>query len=250
MDLVSPAPKEVFFTTPSAYLKTKTDRISFNPSTNYYLSESKYFGLNWLIVWSISYVLTNGFLDEGSIDFKSYFGLKDAKGRPFKAQTWHDGVRAGVQYIAAHAKQMDASYPADKILFAGTVEALKNPCGLKTIEDLDKLFGPRFSTKVKLVYDEVLALAVGDEFEKPPSDGEKIPEVKPLPPEVIKPEPKPEPVSRYPNAPVAGWKKPLTWILGILSPVVLFFLGFVIPGPVMEIVKAVISLLKQIVGAQ
>lgn len=247
MELVSPAPKEVFFTTPSEYLKTKTDRISFNPSTNYYISESKYFGLNWLVVWSISYVLTGGFLDEGSIDFKSYFGLKDAKGKPFKAQTWHDGVRAGVQFIAAHSKRVDENYPVDKILFPGTLEAMKNPSGFRNLEDLDKLFGEGFSAKVKATYDEVLAFAKGDEFEKPPSDGDVIPEVKPLPPEVVKP--KPAPVSSDPNTPVAGWKKPLTWILGILSPVVLFFLGFVIPGPIMEIVKAVVALLKQIVGA-
>lgn len=250
MDLVSRPDKQVFFTTPAQWLRKKTNKITFEPSAGIFLSESSYFGLNWLIMWCVAYVATEGFRDSAEcIDCKSYFNIKDSKGAPIKSQTWHDGVRLGVQWIAAHAKiPAVSSLPSNKILFEGTKDAIKNPAGIVTISDLDKIYGAGFGAQVEAYYNEIEAFARGDEFENPPTDGDTLPTPEPTrPPPVIIVEPPKE----EPGAPQPAWKRWLKWILGLLSSsFVIWILGFWVPGSWINIVKMAVDVLKKLFGVE
>lgn len=248
MDLLSEAPKQLFFTTPGEWIKKKTKKVTYNPSANYYITQAHIYGLNWGLMWCISYVATEGFRDEDECyRCKSYFNVKTSDGSPFKAQTWHDGVALGIQLIAAHAKVKEIkNVPKDKILFPGTFDAMKSPLGLKTVADLDKLFGAGFAAQVQAVYDDLEKFANNDEFQNPPTDAD------PIVIEPVRPDPivvKPPPAPKDPNAPEPTWKKWVKIAIGVASPFVLWLVGFVVPGPIMDIVKSVIAILKQLVGA-
>lgn len=246
MELFSKVPEEIYFTVPNAYLKKKYQgEVLFHPSSNYYISEARYFGLNWLVLWALSCVLTKHFRDENCANFKNYFELKDAKGKPFKSQTWHDGVRAGVQLVAAHAKaKAVANLPGERILYFGTLDAIKNPAGLEHIADFDKVFGAGIGEAVQFVYNEVIAFAKDDGFETPPEDGDTLPPVPPPAPPVSEPI---KPIPTDPNAPMPTWKKAVIWIVTTVTPL-LFIVGFFLPGPWMVFIRAIVELLKKIVG--
>lgn len=244
MDLKSEAPDKVFYTVPDAYMRARSQGVTtFEPSTNIYMHEAKAYEINWLVMWALSFVLTNKFRNsQACIDAKNYFNLRDQSGALFRSQTWHDGVKAGMQFVAAHMSFDFSS--EDRILFTGTNDAVKKPAKLISVEDLDRVFGAGVSQQVQNVYDDVLKFSDDDGFQSPPTDGEELPPVKPLPPEPEKPAPE---TPSDPSSP-SSWKKPLLWILGILSPFVLWLMGFVIPAPAMKIIDLVIAFLKQIVG--
>jgi len=248
IDLVSLVHEQIFFTTPAAWLRTKTKNVTFEPGSNIFMRESMQFGLNWAIVWCISYVATEGFRDiDECYAAKSYFNLKNSDGTPFAAQTWGDGVKAGVQYLAAHCKiDRLKSVPENHIVFPGTFGAMKKPLVIKTIADLDKLYGDGFGAQVQMFYDQLVAHAKGDVFEKPPTDSVIQPPIR------IEPT-RPQPIIVPPSTPATSdqpWKKTVKWILGLLSPFVLWIFGFVIPGPIMDIVKQVLIVLKKLFGVE
>jgi len=97
-----------------------------------------------------------------------------------------------------------------------------------------------------MFYDQLVAHAKGDVFEKPPTDSVIQPPIR------IEPT-RPQPIIVTPSKPATSdqpWKKTVKWILGLLSPFVLWIFGFVIPGPIMDIVKQVLIVLKKLFGVE
>lgn len=255
MDLLSSVDEDVFLTVPDAYLRKKIpDHITFNPVTNIFMSESNFYGLNWLLIWSLACVLTEYFRNEECVDAKNYFKLRKDDGKTFYCQSWREGIRAGVQLIAAECAIPGIVHADPSIfVFPGALKAAKSPKGLKIVSDLDKLFGEGVGAKTQAVYDEVVKFAHDDGFEVPPVIAPpSVPQgpLKPIPPiEPSIPPPasvQPEPVK---DGTEPAWKKWLHSVVAILgSGLVMFALGFFLPGNVIELIKQAVTLIKQLFG--
>jgi hypothetical protein len=243
-------PKEMDFTVPSRFLETKfPQRTLFQPGANTFITECRPYGLNWVAVWCMSYVCTNGYVYGPAISKKNYFSLLLDDGKPQMFRTWSEGVQAGVQTIVALMK-----LPADEkpIVWPKTVDIAKDgKPGYKLLKDFESYYGEGFAEKVVEVYDELLKFAKGEAEEiklpNPVVVGPSIPlpPVKPLPP---LPEPSPVPSRPIPDTGAKpAWKLKLAGFLGVIGSVWWLARMFV-PGGVGQVVDAIIAILKQLIN--
>lgn len=241
-------PEKLDFTTDDRFLSAKfPSKTLMNPSTNYYQSECQVYGLNWVLIWCISMVACDNFFVTELAVKKNFFGLLNVDKSPQIFRTYDEGIRAGVQTIAA----LLGLPMSREIIWDGTkriIEAKATP--FKELKDFDTVYGEGFSVKVLTVYEELCAFAKGEAVDPDPVviSPPDAPAPKPLPPEPVE---KPKPPAD-PNA-----KKWYSWILPILKIVagiggpLLFILGMFFPEavpflqPVIVIVRAILEAIQK-----
>lgn len=195
------------YTCLSRYLD-KPDRVTFQPTAAAFMDSCKEFEVNWLMVWCLSYVLTNGFVSGPVITAQNYLGVPDGKYR-----VWREGISAGLRYIQANNKDWQ-------------------------VATLDKIYTAGVSTRMGEVYADVMKFWQ--------TEGARPPPIKPREPDPL-PTPIPEqPTPATPSAP-STWKVWIAGLLGVVT-IPWFFAKLFLPGGVVAIVNAVLDLLHKLVG--
>lgn len=238
-------PERVDFTTDDRFLAAKfPGRTIMNPSTNYFETEAKFYGLNWVLLWCMAYVASNSFFVNERTLSKNFFGLlsPEKKNQAFKSQD--EGIRAGIQNVAAlmglkHVKP---------IVWEGTkklIEAKQTP--ITKLEEFDQYYGAGFAADVLKVYEEICAYAKGEDIDPDPVIISPVdaPTPKPLPPEIPE-DPK------APKAPSTFWSKVknIIFLVAGVGGGVLFFLGIFFPAavpflaPVITVIQTIAQYLK------
>lgn len=234
-------PKELDYSVPERFLETKFPRKTlFNPGAQTFIEECRPFGLNWALVWSMSYVLTTNFSYSTDVSRKDYFALINPDNQSQQFRTWSEGVRAGVQTIAALMKlpnfdAKDIVWPiTEKILFNGKAPYSK-------LEDFDFYWGPDFAPKVQAVYLELLSFAKGETINlpNPVVVGPETP--KPLPiPAPLPPASQPVPVPAPDNGALSSWQVKLGAIAATVGGFI-WIAKIFLPGPVDAVIDAVMK---------
>lgn len=200
------------YTCLSRFLDKKfPSKVTMQPTANTFITECRALNFNWLVVWCMGYVLTNGYLLNEMTEKKNYLAVPKGIFR-----TWREGLRAGLLRI-------------EKAM---------------VFDDLVATYGAGFEAQVKAVFDEVVKFEATDEFEGLPPDIEtpvKWPE--PVKPEPVKEEPKPEPTPGV----KAPWQLKLAGILGTIGSV-WWLAKWFLPGSAGKIGDVIIELLKRLVG--
>lgn len=243
MDLLNAElPKELDFTVPQRFLDaTEKDDTTFNPSTNIFMSEAATYKLNWVLVFCISHVLTNGFRFSQYVLKKNYFALSNGNDIPQPFRTWTEGIRAGVQTLAALMGlplQGDVVWPG-----SAQIVANKKP-PYKVLKDFEQFYGDGFADKVEGVYKQLLDFAKGEDIKlpNPVVIGPPVPPVKDLPKEPVE-------VPKDPLKPGARpWQLSLAKWIGSLGTL-FFIVKLFLPGWINAIVDAVLKILNIIAGA-
>lgn len=238
-------PERVDFSVDDRFLQAKfPGKTLFNPATNYFESECLAYRMNWVLVWCVAFACSDGFVGNDLTYKKNFFMLLNQDKQPQKFRSYAEGIRAGVQTIAA---LLGLEHPRE-IVWDGTkriINAKAQP--FKDLKDFETAYGEGFEAKVLAVYEELCAYAKGEDVDPDPIiiSPKDPPTPIPLPPDPI-PEPK---KPKDPN------KKP--WYKGIFAAVkiivalgtpILFILGWFFPAAV-PFVKPVIEVLRKILEA-
>lgn len=238
MKLTDNCPDEKFdYTVVHRYLESVSgSHITFEPSSSIYMFECKAYKFNWLLIWCISDVCTDSFVDSKDVESKNYFKLYNDDKTPQLFRTWSEGVRAGIQTLAsAFGLKVEGT-----VVWPGT-EKKKNT--YQEVSDLDKLYGDGFSKKVLDLYAAILKFADSKVLPNPPVVGGPDQTPDPITPVPVPPATKP-PVS---SGSSSGWlAKVGAFLVGVGS--LSFIIKLFLPGWAGQILDLLVQLGKWMIA--